>query len=175
MLAAMMPSKAHASIDQRRKIAVGLGADVPFFLDPRPSRVTGIGERIEVLEKFPTLHMVIAVPPIEVPTASVFKMLKRESWSGPATAHDIEKILGGEITAKHLVNDLEASAIQLYPQIAHLKVLLQNCGAIASSMTGSGGAVFGIFHDASAAERCADALRLRAPEARVFAAKSLDA
>jgi 4-diphosphocytidyl-2-C-methyl-D-erythritol kinase len=173
MLAATMLSKAHASIDRLRAIAVGLGADVPFFLDPRPSRVTGIGERIEVLNSFPTLPMVIAVPPMEVPTASVFKMLKRESWSGPAAARDIEEILVGEISAKHLVNDLEAPAIEVYPQIAHLKALLQDCGAIASSMTGSGGAVFGIFLDASGAERAADALRLRAPEARVFTARSL--
>ncbi len=174
----MLGAMTHASvdsIDRLRKIAVGLGADVLFFLDPRPSRVTGIGERIQVLEKFPALHMVIAVPPIEVPTASVFKILKRESWSGPATARDIEEIVRGEIAAKHLVNDLEAPAIELYPQIAHLKALLQNYGAMISSMTGSGGAVFGVFPDASAAQRAADALRLCAPEARVFAAKSLDA
>ena len=174
MLAAMTPSTVH-DVERLRKIAVGLGADVPFFLASRPSRVTGIGERIEVLEKFPALHVVIAAPPIEVPTAAIFKVLKPEGWSGLAPSSDIEEMLRGEMDARHLVNDLEAPAIQLYPQIAHLKALLQNCGATASSMTGSGGAVFGIFPDASAAERAADALRLRAPEARVFAAKSLNA
>ena len=40
----MNPDDAH---ERLRKIAVGLGADVPFFLNPRPSRVTGIGEHIE--------------------------------------------------------------------------------------------------------------------------------
>ena len=174
MLASMTRASGD-SIERMRKIAVGLGADVPFFLDPRPSRVTGIGERIEAIEKFPPLHLVIAVPPIEVPTASIFKMLKREGWSGPASSEDIDEILRGAIVGRHLVNDLEAPATQLFPQIAHLKVLLQECGATATSMTGSGGAIFGIFPDSPAAGRAADALRRRAPEARVFAAKSLDA
>jgi 4-diphosphocytidyl-2-C-methyl-D-erythritol kinase len=178
MLASMMWSMLNESSDspeRLHKIAVGLGADVPFFLNPRPSRVTGIGERIEAIDKFPTLHLVIAVPPIEVPTASVFKALKREGWSGPASAGDIDEILRGAISATHLVNDLEIPAMQLYPQIAKLKALLQECGSVASSMSGSGGSVFGLFPDAAAAERGAASVRLRVPEARVFVAKSLEA
>jgi len=177
MLTAMTSSMLHEPNDIRErleKIAVGLGADVPFFLKPRPSRVTGIGERIEVLDGFPALQLVIAVPLLEVPTALVFKALQREAWSGPAAHTDIEEILGGNIAARHLVNDLEGPAMQLYPQIAKLKALLEECGAWASSMSGSGGSVFGLFPDADSAERGAVALRLKAPEARVFAAKSLD-
>jgi len=172
----MMATMTHThELERMRKIAVGLGADVPFFLDPRPSRVSGIGEQIEPLEKFPQLYLVVAVPPIEVPTASVFKALKREGWSGPAASADIDGIMRGDVGARALVNDLEAPAIQLFPQISHLKESLQECGASASAMTGSGGAVFGLFTDASAAERAADELRGRHPEARVFAAQSLNA
>jgi 4-diphosphocytidyl-2-C-methyl-D-erythritol kinase len=178
MLTSMMSSMLAESsnIDERlHQVAVALGADVPFFLNPRPSRVTGIGERIEGLDKFPSLHLVILVPPIEVPTASVFKALTREGWSGAAPEAGIDQILRGEVSTKHLVNDLEAPAMKLFPQIAQLKVLLQECGAMAASMSGSGGAVFGLFPDAQAAERGAMALRIKAPEARVFAAKSLRA
>ncbi|MGH7881030.1 MAG: 4-(cytidine 5'-diphospho)-2-C-methyl-D-erythritol kinase, partial [Candidatus Binataceae bacterium] len=65
-------------------VALRLGADVPFFLDPMPARVRGIGERIEPLRSFPPLALVIAVPPVAVSTAVVFKLLHREHWSGPA-------------------------------------------------------------------------------------------
>jgi 4-diphosphocytidyl-2-C-methyl-D-erythritol kinase len=181
MLTSMMASSIAESIDtseRLRKIAMGLGADVPFFLDPRPSRVTGIGERIETLEKFPTLHLVIAVPPVEVPTASVFKALKPQGWSGAASPSDIEEIIeeiiGGEISARHLVNDLETPAMQLYPQIAKLKASLEECGATAASMSGSGGAVFGIFRNAEAAAKGASMLREKVPEASIVVARSLE-
>ncbi len=176
MLRSMMaPSLQHLSDTPARlhDIAVGLGADVPFFLNPQPARVTGIGDRIELLDKFPSMHLVIAVPPIEVPTASVFKALERQGWSGPASEKDIQAILLGQTDARHLVNDLEAPATRLYPQIGKLKVLLQECGASAVSMSGSGGSVFGLFADEKAASRGAASLLANAPEAHVFAAKTL--
>ncbi len=45
---------------------------------------------------------------------------------------------------------------------------------MAASMSGSGGSVFGIFADVEAAERVAALMRLKAPEAQVFVAKTLD-
>ncbi|HXN85347.1 MAG TPA: 4-(cytidine 5'-diphospho)-2-C-methyl-D-erythritol kinase [Candidatus Binataceae bacterium] len=173
MMAMLKPHPANDVSTRLQKLAVGLGADVPFFLDPRPARVTGIGEVIAPLNRFPTLHLVIAVPEVEVPTASVFKALQRDHWSGAASDIDIDAILRGDIHDEHLVNDLEAPAMALYPQIANLKKMLQECGATASSMSGSGGAVFGIFPDANAAARAAERLHIKAPEARVLAAKSL--
>jgi 4-diphosphocytidyl-2-C-methyl-D-erythritol kinase len=178
MLASIMtPMLADSTDTPERllKIALALGADVPFFLNPRPSRVTGIGEHIEGIDRFPALHLVIAVPPIEVPTASVFRALKPERWSGAASARDLSAILRGQIRARHLINDLEAPAFELYPQIAKLKALLQKCGAAASSMTGSGSSVFGLFADDDAAARGASALSAAAPDARVFVAKTLNA
>ena len=160
MLSSMLPVRVPDADERLRKIALGLGADVPFFLNPRPSRVTGIGERIEEIERLPSLHLVIAVPPIEVPTAAVFKALRREEWSGRAT--------DDAFAMTHLVNDLEAPAMRLFPQIAKLKGLLLECGAAAVSMSGSGGSVFGLFADAEATASAAGSMRIKAPEALVF-------
>lgn len=159
--------------ERLHKIALALGADVPFFLDPRPSCVGGIGERIAPLENFPRLHLVIAAPAVEVATAAIFKALTKDEWSGAAPASDVAEILRGEINARHLTNDLAVPAMRLYPHIAKLKALLEECGARAASMTGSGGAVFGIFHDEASAARAAEQLAANAPDARVFAATSL--
>jgi 4-diphosphocytidyl-2-C-methyl-D-erythritol kinase len=155
------------------KVALALGADVPFFLDPRASRIGGVGERITALGNFPTLHLVVAVPPVEVPTAAIFKALTREEWSGAASDEDLAQILGGSIEARHLPNDLAGSAMRLYPQIAKLKVSLEQCGARGAAMTGSGGAVFGLFHDDADAARAAKRVAADAPDARVFAATSI--
>src|SRR5207245_10748885 len=44
--------------DRLAGIAAKIGADVPFFLDPAPARVRGIGELIEPLDRFAPLALV---------------------------------------------------------------------------------------------------------------------
>jgi len=157
------------------RLALSLGADVPFFLDPRPSRVNGIGELIAPIPTIPRLPIVIAAPPFEVPTAAIFRALKPEDWSGPAPDADIEAIVRGEISPTIAVNDLAAAAIAQFPEIRRLKGLLEESGARAAQMTGSGGAVFGVFDSIEDAEQAAEKVKRRAPFAIVTAATTLDA
>lgn len=158
---------------RQRAVAASLGADVPFFLDPHPSRVTGVGERIAPLQAMPQLPLVIAIPPFEVATAAVFRALDPDSWSGPAPDSDIDAILRGEITPAITVNDLAPIAIGQFREIGRLKGLLQDLGARAAQMSGSGGAVFGVFHTLEEAERAAANLQRRAPFATVVSATTL--
>jgi 4-diphosphocytidyl-2-C-methyl-D-erythritol kinase len=151
------------------EIALGLGADVPFFLDPRPARVGGIGERIMPLPSLPDLNFVIAVPPLEAPTDVVYRALRAEDWSGPASADEIRAIVEGRIEPRLLVNDLAKSAMAMWPAIASLKAVLENAGARAAAMTGSGCGVFGIFDSPSQARAAAAEVRARAPDSRVYA------
>jgi 4-diphosphocytidyl-2-C-methyl-D-erythritol kinase len=162
--------------DQSRlaALALKLGADVPFFLDPQPARVRGIGEIIEPLEQFNPLALVIVVPQVTVPTASVFKGLRHEGWRGPASHEVIEAIAAGRIQRDFLVNDLAPIAIAQWPEIASLRDSLDQAGAIGSAMSGSGGAVFGIFASDSAAASAAKSLQVQHPSARIFVATTLD-
>ncbi len=151
------------------ELAVRIGADVPFFVDPRPARIAGIGERILPLEHLPRLDLVIAVPPIEVATATIFRALKRAQWSGPLNDADLSAFAAGELAPAMLVNDLEAVAAARHPEILRLKAILQYSGARAVAMSGSGGAVFGIFRNSAEAQHGAGLVRERDPSASVFA------
>ena len=174
MMAAAAQLSDEDAAGRLRRIALSLGADVPFFLDPRPSRVTGIGERITALEGVAALPIVIAVPPFEVSTAAIFRALEPAGWSGAALDEHIEAIARGEIAAEHLVNDLAAVAIAQFPEIRRLKGLLEDSGARAAQMSGSGGAVFGVFGSLDAAERAATKIQRRAPFATVIVATTLN-
>ena len=55
-----------------------------------------------------------------------------------------------------------------WPVIAELKTLLEECGATGAAMSGSGGAVFGIFAAPATAALAADEVRRRYPAAQVF-------
>jgi 4-diphosphocytidyl-2-C-methyl-D-erythritol kinase len=153
----MMTALFDLPIDDRlMQTAVKLGADVPFFLDPRPARVRGIGEIIEPLASFPRLNLVVAVPKIEVPTAKVFRALKQDDWSGPIDDSMLSRIESGEVGAADCVNDLATPAMRLFPEISELKSLLEREGARIASMSGSGSAVFGIYADEESTRRAAE-------------------
>jgi 4-diphosphocytidyl-2-C-methyl-D-erythritol kinase len=154
-------------------VAMRLGADVAFFLDPAPSRVRGIGERSEALGRIQKPFLLIVVPPFEVSTALVFRDLRPEHWSGPAPDRDILAIVQGRIEREHLVNDLEQVAIAKWPEIEEVKRMLEGAGARAAAMSGSGGSVFGIFNSSGEASRAGCEIARRAPQVRTFTASVL--
>lgn len=160
------------------RAALAIGADVPFFLEPRMARVTGIGERIEEIrtprESRPNpLWMVLAVPQAEVSTAEIFHALPSTDWSGPAPAEHLTAVVAGRITSEILQNDLADTAIARFPEIALLRSALIEEGADCASMTGSGGAVFGLYKDRAATEKAVSELRPKFPDSRFYAVNSL--
>lgn len=169
MLASLERIDDHARL---ARVALSLGADVPYFLDPRPARVGGIGERVAPLNKFAAVDLVVAAPPIEVRTADVYRALTPEQWSGAARDADVKVLAKGKLDARLLVNDLAAPAMARHPEISELKALLEGAGASAAAMTGSGGAVFGAFADETDARRGAGEVASRAPRAWVVATKA---
>ena len=141
------------------EVALSLGADVPFFLDPMPSVVTGIGEEIQPVETFPALYLLLANPGEPLATASVFRAWDALSPSlTPAapgsTLRALSVFLESEldqvghnwaIFKDLLMNDLEEAARHLCPEVGGLMASMAECGARSVSMSGSGATVFGVF------------------------------
>jgi 4-diphosphocytidyl-2-C-methyl-D-erythritol kinase len=127
------------------RLALELGADVPYFLDPRPARVGGIGERIEPLGQLAPLACLLVNPGLPLSTAAVFAGF--DARPGPA-APAFDRELGLD-----LANDLARPAEQLCPEIAPLRERLRQVGARAVALSGSGPTLFGLFPDAAAAAR----------------------
>ncbi len=155
-------------------LALELGADVPFFLDPRPARVSGIGERIEPLGAFSPLWLLLATPRQRLSTAAVFAdyargagaltperpgrtMLALPAFRAREGPHRIDA-LAPPLLEELLRNDLEPAATRLCPEIGGLRERMRKAGARAVGMSGSGPTVFGIFADAAGAERARKAL-----------------
>lgn len=140
------------------QLALSLGADVPFFLDPRPSRVTGVGELVEPLEEVPSLALLLANPGVSLATAEVYAAWDQREGAltrnrarptmPPASGRGFDASSLSEL----LANDLEPPAVRLCPPIASLEEHLESLGALAVGMSGSGATVFGVFDDRAAAE-----------------------
>ena len=167
------------SPEELARAAVAVGADVPFFLSARPSRVTGIGEVVEPLaENWPPLFLVLVCPGIHVATGEAFARLDelraararageaapQNSLTKAAAAANGSRLIGA--ARLDLANDLEAAVFPRHPQLAELKAGLGSLGALAAGMSGSGSSVFGLF--AAQAAASAAAARLRGKYPRVY-------
>lgn len=164
------------------KLAGELGADVPFFLQPEPALVTGIGEQIEPVADLPGLDVVVANPGICLATAEVYRAAdalgSALTPSGPgSTMRALSRLRasGASGTAEPspnreserdwrdalgdlLVNDLQPAARRLCPPVGRLLEELRRAGALGVSMTGSGATVFGVFGSAREAAAAAEEL-----------------
>jgi 4-diphosphocytidyl-2-C-methyl-D-erythritol kinase len=161
-------------------LALGLGADVPFFIDPEPALVRGIGELREPLANPPSLPLIVAHPGPPLATADVFRAF---ATSGAALTPPgkLARLLPlppvpgahrAELWAERVINDLEPTATALCPAIAPLLARLRRVGARAVGMSGSGPAVYGVFDDETRRDQAFARLRL-APPARAWATSTM--
>ena len=126
-------------------MAVKLGADVPFFLDPRPSLATGIGEILNPIESWPEYWYVIVIPPFRVSTSWVYGNLKLELTTGEYD-YIVNALKNEPFTISRILeNDLEKVTSVRFPVINTIKKLLKDAGAEGALMSGSGPSVFGVF------------------------------
>ncbi|MFZ1988469.1 MAG: 4-(cytidine 5'-diphospho)-2-C-methyl-D-erythritol kinase [Alphaproteobacteria bacterium] len=127
------------------KIGLSLGADVPVCLRAGATFVGGIGEEL-VACNVPRLHLVLAFTGREMPTAPVFKDLKREEWSKAKASPSFESADALALDLRETRNDLEAPALRLQPRIGELITEIRHQpGCMLARMSGSGSACFGIF------------------------------
>jgi 4-diphosphocytidyl-2-C-methyl-D-erythritol kinase len=163
-------------------LALRLGADVPYFLDPRAALVGGVGERRAPLSgPLPALAAVLANPGHPVPTARVFA-----ANAAAATPHGAAGQLAKQLAAARtgpaeavahrlealVANDLEAAAESVCPSLAPVRAALRAAGALAVGLSGSGGTFYGIFADPAAAAAALPRIRV-APPAWVRLARSV--
>lgn len=124
---------------QLQAIALGLGADVPFFLGGGHAWVEGIGEKITPLT-LPSAPFVVVKPPAGLPTDAIFRSpdLKRDTET--ATIQGFAANTDGPIY-EFGHNDLQPVAQALCPQVGQSLDWLSMQG-LKGRMTGSGSAVF---------------------------------
>ncbi|MDA8091719.1 MAG: 4-(cytidine 5'-diphospho)-2-C-methyl-D-erythritol kinase [Nitrospiraceae bacterium] len=137
-----------------------LGSDVPFFLGPHCSLVSGRGETTESAGLEKSYDLLLAKPSFGVSTAWAYRALTR--YTGLTKTRNnikmfIRALKEGALDRLEALggNDLESGVLPAFPEISRIKDALKREGAIYVMMSGSGSTVFGIFRDAEAARRAA--------------------
>jgi 4-diphosphocytidyl-2-C-methyl-D-erythritol kinase len=156
--------------DDPRLIAAAraTGADVPVCIDPRPRRMTGIGDVLSEPIDLPQFAAVLVNPGVALSTRDVFAAAvpagidPTDRDGAPGRFAGGRKAVLAALAASR--NDLEASAISLQPAIAEVLAAMRALpGCDLARMSGSGATCFGLFATVAAADAAATALRRAHP------------
>ena len=155
------------------KLAVSLGADVPFFLFQGPAVARGIGELLEPVRDFPVFWYVIVSPMLKVSTAWAYGQV-RLKLTVEGNRDNINFLSTATLKIPDLLyNDLESVTLGRYPFLSSIKESLQASGALGALMTGSGPSIFGVFDSEHKAGEAGESLRRIWPDYEIFVVEGL--
>ena len=126
-------------------LALQLGSDIPFFLNPVPCFATSRGEIIKRLQLSISFPILIINPGIHISTKWAFQQLKIKSSS-----NDLYKIISKSLITlddikNYATNDFEEIVFKHFPLLKEIKEKLYLFGAEFALMTGTGSTIYGIF------------------------------
>ena len=150
------------SLEELAHLGAQLGADVPFGLYGGVALGTGRGDLIEPLKAAPgPYYWTFALQDEGLSTAAVFKHFDATVQAPPAADMPPEQLLAaleaGDVAevSRHIRNDLQATAIDLRPELGQLIDLAERAGALAAMVSGSGPTVAALSSSRAVAERVA--------------------
>lgn len=139
--------------EKLKDIALKIGADVPYFLNPVPARATGIGENIRPLKVDTPLFFVLVNP--KFPVSSKWAYINRISPGGkiPEITGMISALESGnaDAIARNMYNELGLALFKKFPALKIIRDTLMEAGALAAEISGSGPTVFAIADSAGKA------------------------
>lgn len=135
-------------LEVQLKLALSLGADVPFCLGGGCALAKGIGEVLTPVEGFGAHWVLLAKPNIGVSTPVIYQRFDEKPVQfRPDTAALISAIQKDDLryVSEHMINVLEPVTCQMHPIVGNIRRQMLQCGAMGAMMSGSGPTVFGFF------------------------------
>ena len=149
--------KVGLSREELAEIGAQVGSDVPALVMGAPVVMEGRGEKVQDLGlKAKDLSRVLVNPGVQSSTKEVYAACEARPLDGEnATAKMVAALKSGDRgqIAAALMNDLQAPAVKLHPEIADALVSLRTTGVVGAMMSGSGSSVFGLVENEAEARR----------------------
>jgi len=136
--------------DHLKAFASRLGSDCTFFIENIPSFAKGRGEILEKVDVgLSGLYLLIVIPQVHVSTAEAYSII--QPGRPAASLKEIIKLPLSQWKA-NMINDFEDPVCRKFPIIGQIKEMMYSKGAVYSSMSGSGSAVYGLFNEVPVTE-----------------------
>jgi 4-diphosphocytidyl-2-C-methyl-D-erythritol kinase len=131
--------------EELKSLALELGSDVPFFLNPLPSFAESRGEKLIPINIDIRYPILIVNPGINISTKWAFEKIipskPKESLRGLTRLNKVDFDLLKLVVS----NDFEPIVFKEYPELEMIKTKLYELGASFALMSGTGSTVYGIF------------------------------
>ncbi|MCR4712680.1 MAG: 4-(cytidine 5'-diphospho)-2-C-methyl-D-erythritol kinase [Clostridia bacterium] len=164
-----------------------IGSDVPFLIAGGCCLASGRGEILKPIPDVKGLPMVLVKPEFGILTPWSYKAFSPENnprsdleafvrlleemsaaagdgadptANAPVTEKRLEKV---RKMASLMKNQLAKAALEAYPVLGEILEKLEEQGALATMMTGSGPTLFGIFESEESADKAAEVLKKELP------------
>ena len=152
-------------------LALGLGADVPFFLLGDAALAQGVGERLIPVHDLPPVHLVLANAGAEISAGDAYRWLDETGdFSSPLRLDAIRQALASGVEVPYF-NSLQAGVLAHFPSVLTTLEALADAGLHSVLMSGSGATCFGLARDEAQAQAAAGALAAQFPQWWVTAAR----
>lgn len=151
------------------KIAISLGSDVPACLMSQPCFVSGQGEKVRLLENFPSLFAVLVNCGQSCSTSKVFKQFDLTQRPNSVNKTEISERCSDlnsliEWLVDNTTNDLEGPAREVVPDINEILETLRSISGIKlARVSGSGSTCFGLCENKESAEKVASEIEKYRP------------
>lgn len=145
----------HLSDEEKKKVALTIGADVLFCVYQRPALVGGIGEELRFFKPSVPFRILLVKPRKGVSTAESFRSLNLEACDHPDVYALQEALEAGdyERSISLMGNSLEEPSLRLLPVIGEIKRDCLSLGADYALMSGSGSTVFVLSQNGKTLEK----------------------
>ena len=127
------------------ELGKSIGADIPFFILNKPSRVQGIGEKLQEIENNLKVSLVIIKPPFGVSTVEAYKQMK--NIDNPRKSN-IDNIIQGlkendlSLVEEYIENNLEEALLKSDKNLIEFRNKLKEVEELKFFMSGSGSAFY---------------------------------
>ena len=130
-----------------QEIALKIGADVPFFLNPVPSIATGVGENLKKLKAVNKIPLLLISFPFPISAAWAYKNRTLPFGSSGINENKLQEKWESADLKEIIYNDLGFAVEEKFPIIGAALEDLKKAGALNAIVSGSGPTVFAVFEN----------------------------
>lgn len=152
--------KTNLSDDELCKIAVKVGADLPFCVTGGTRLAQGIGDILNIVKPLRKCHIVLIKPDVDVNTSIAYKQF--DEFGKNHTPDKFGMLCAMQSRNLEIISAKMENVFEQFidvPNRIEIKEIMKNNNALGVCMSGSGPSIFGIFTEKSNAQKCCDELK----------------